>query len=233
MLATLYLVLSLLVTVLFFALIFRAISSSTKDKLTGNRYKLITLLFFALWQVYTYLIASSGYLESLEFPPRFALFLILPLFIFTFSFLISQRKKPWIKAIPMEWLIHIQSFRILVEILFVMSVSEGVLHSEVTIEGYNFDMVFGATAAIIGFAYMKKRISEKAVLIWNYLGILVLASVIFVFTSSIYLPELYGYKTTPATVEFTKYPYILVAGFLMPIAVFIHVLSIVKYYQEK
>ncbi len=133
----------------------------------------------------------------------------------------------------MKWLILIQGFRIFVEILFVMSVSEGLLHAEVTIEGYNYDMIFGITAVVVGLTYLAKRLSDKFVLLWNYLGLIVLASVIFVFMSSIYLPELYGYETTPAPLEFTKYPYILVAGYLMPLAVFIHVLSIVKYYQEK
>ena len=233
MLEALYIALSILVTVLFFALIFRAISASSKNEQVAKHNKLTIVIVFSIWQIYTYLIASSGILESFEFPPRFALLLIVPLFIFTFIFLISQRKKQWIQMIPLKWLALFQSFRILVEILFVMSVTKGVLHSEVTIEGYNYDMVFGVTALFIGFGLIKKRISRKVVLIWNYLGILVLASVIFVFTSSIYLPELYGHEVTPAPVEFTRYPYILVAGFLMPLAVFIHVLSIVKHYNKK
>lgn len=233
MLAALYIILSVLVSILFFGLVFRAIYSTDIPSTTKRKNVISIIIIFVLWHVYSYLMAKSGILSSFEFPPKFALFLIIPLFIFTFSFLISQRKKKWIQIIPMKWLILIQSFRIFVEILFVMSVTKGVLHAEATIEGYNYDMVFGFTAVVIGLAYLTKRFSEKYVLIWNYLGLLVLASVIFVFMSSIYLPELYGYENTPAPLEFTKYPYILVAGYLMPLAVFIHVLSIVKYYQEK
>ena len=77
-------------------------------------------------------------------------------------------------AIPEEWLTYIQSFRILVETLFVYSVSAGVLHPIVTIEGYNFDMVFGASAiAMWVFTYKIKVFSKQLLILWNYLGIAV------------------------------------------------------------
>lgn len=233
MLAFLYILLSVLVSIWFFTLIFKAISQTETTKHVALKKKLIVFTIFTIWQVYTFLLATSGFIESFELPPRFALCLIAPLFIFTFIFLYHQRNQQWISKIRTENLILIQSFRILVEILFVLSVSEGVLHSEVTIEGYNFDMVFGFTAIIVWLTYRMEIISLKFILFWNYLGLVVLASVIFVFFTTIYTPELYGYEITPAPIAFTHYPFILVAGFLMPLAVFIHVLSIVKYRQEK
>ena len=46
--------------------------------------------------------------------------------------------------------------------------------------------------------------------------------------TSIYKPELYGSTTALLPMAGFEYPYVLVAGFLMPLAVFIHVLSIVQ-----
>jgi len=76
--------------------------------------------------------------------------------------------------------------------------------------------------------YKKSAFSKKLAIFWNYLGLLVLASVIFVFMTSIYAPEMYGFTESQMPMEFTRYPYVLVAGFLMPSAVFVHVLSIVQ-----
>ncbi len=135
-------------------------------------------------------------------------------------------------AIPENWLTYIQSFRILVEILFVYSVSANVLHPIVTIEGYNFDMIFGASALIMWlFTYKIKIISKSILILWNYLGIAVLASVIFLFVSSVYFPNIWE-KTEMMPKAFATAPYVLVAGFLMPSAIFIHVLSIIRLGRE-
>lgn len=193
--------------------------------------RVILLSSLLIWQLYIYVMCWTGVMKSYEFPPVFALLLILPLFAFTAIFLYSQRDKNWIKTIPQHWLVYFQSFRIFVEILFVFTVSKGVINYHVTIEGYNFDMIFGISAPLVGFlAYTNKKkiLSKKAVLIWNYLGLVVLASVIFVFVTCIYVPSIYGSDIPLLPLKSMEYPYVLIAGFLMPAAVFLHVLSIVQ-----
>ena len=97
------------------------------------------------------------------------------------------------------------------------------------IEGYNFDMIFAFTAPLVAYGvYVKKWFSKKVVLIWNYIGLGILASVIFVFMTVIYKPEIYGSDIPLLPLEAFTYPYVLIAGFLMPVAVFLHVLSIVQ-----
>ena len=114
----------------------------------------------------------------------------------------------------------------LIESLFVWSVASNILHPNVTIEGYNYDMIFGLTALIMGGLYWKNpRKWTKVARAWNILGLIVIASIIFLFMTTIYVPEMYGPNVAPFPTAFTGYPYVLVAGFLMPSAVFIHVLS--------
>jgi hypothetical protein len=183
--------------------------------------------------VYIFALGQTDILSSFELLPRFVIFLIAPAFLFTGIFIFTNRNNTWLHHIPKSWLVYLQSFRILVETLFVVSVAEGVLHPNVTIEGYNFDMILGFTAPTVAFlAFGKKLISEKMVVAWNYLGLLVLASVIFVFLTTVFFPGLYGSENNLMPMEFTKYPYTLVAGFLMPVAVFIHVLSIMQLHNK-
>jgi hypothetical protein len=201
-----------------------ATSSSTKKD------KTILLLGLTAWQVFIFAIAQTGIIKSYDFPPVFTLVYILPSFLFTGVFLFRNRNKEWIQSIPAHWIVYFQSFRIAVETLFIFSFAPGIFNVEVTLEGYNFDMVFALTAPVIGFlVYTKKVLSNKVVVIWNYIGLLVLSSVIFLFLTSIYKPEMYGSTTPLLPLESMEYPYVLIAGFLMPVAVFLHVLSILQF----
>lgn len=206
-----------------------AINKSVVDPTIKKKKK--SLLFFGLlfWQIFIFATANSGFLADFSFPPRFALVLILPSFAFTGVFLYKHRKKQWLQSIPLVWLTAYQSFRIVIETIFVATVAAGILHKNVTIEGYNFDMVFGFTAPIMAiYVYKSKSLSKSFLKFWNYLGLAVIAVIIFLFISTIYFPEIYGYSENPFPKEFTQYPYALVPGFLMPSAVFIHVLTLFR-----
>ncbi|MGB5818206.1 MAG: hypothetical protein WBG90_01885 [Saonia sp.] len=210
---------------------FKAINetSNTRKK---DKFTFVTALL--LWHIFIFVIASSGILKSYAFPPRFAVAFILPSFLFTGIFLYGNRNKKWIRTIPEHWVIYFQTFRILVESLFVMSVAQGILHPLVTIEGYNMDMIFAFTAPIIAFlVYTRNMLPKRVVLYWNYLGLAVIASIIFLFMTSIYKPELWGENEPMLPIEMFTYPYVLIAGFLMPVAVFLHVLSIVQISNSK
>lgn len=228
-----YLGLSLAVIIILFLFGSKAINKSTIDNSLVKGKKIILIISLLLWQAYVFMVASSDLLKNFSFPPRFALLLILPLFAFTGVFLYKNRNKNWIRTIPEHWLIFYQSFRIFIESIFVASVAQGILNSEVTIEGYNYDMIFAFTAPIVGFLLFKKLIPRKIVLFWNLLGLAVIASIIFLFMSSIFNPQLFGSKVMLLPKAAVIYPYVLVAGFIMPSAVFIHVLSIVQLSKKK
>ncbi len=195
---------------------------ATKKSKTSPPIKLLYALLG--WHIYVYLLSLTDFIENLDFPPRFALLTILPAFIFVGWFATRAKKSPWLAAIPPHWLIFYQSFRIGIETLFVLTVSAGLLHPNVTIEGYNYDMIYAMTALIVGVLVMRGQ--YKIGLLWNYLGLMVIASIIILFQLTIYVPEVFGPDTAEFPRGFLQYPYVLVPAFSMPSAVFIHVLSI-------
>lgn len=215
------------ITVLFLIYIgFNAIKLSSESP---KRDKLILVFGLGAWQWFIYWITSTGCLVSYDFPPLFALTFILPSFLFTGVFLFASRKKKWPSFVPEHWVIYFQSFRILVELLFVFALFEGVFNAEVTIEGYNFDMIFACSAPILGMlVYALKVLPRKILVFWNYLGLGVLGSVIVLFLCSMYQPGLFGAKEPLLPLASMTYPYVLIAGFLMPVAVFLHILSLVQ-----
>lgn len=223
-----YIGLSILMTLILILIGIKTIDKTYRQKSKNSKRKVILISFLIIWHIYIFVLASTEFMLNLEFPPRFFILTILPLFIFTGIFIYKNRNNTWIQNIPPHWLFFYQTFRILIEVIFVFTVSKGILHSNVTIEGYNFDMVYAFTVLIIGLIVFKKIIWYKRLILWwNYLGLGVIAIIIFLFQSTIYIPEFYG-DIEPFPIEFLKYPYVLVPAFLMPSAVFIHILSIVQ-----
>jgi len=208
---------------------FYAIDNSITELAIRKKKKTTVVIGLILWQVYVFSLSKTGFLENLDFPPRFVLFLILPLFLFTGIFIYRNRNDEWIKVIPPHWLAYYQSFRIGIETIFVFTVAAGILHTNVTIEGYNMDLIYALSAPVIGTIIYKKGMpSGKLIRIWNYLGLTVIASIIFLFITSLYAPQIYGSEVGLLSSQLGTYPYTLVAGFLMPSAVFIHILSLVQ-----
>lgn len=224
-----YILLTLLMNLILIKIGFYAIDNSITDLAISKKRKAAVVIGLTLWQVYVFLLSKSGFIEDLSFPPRFVLLMILPLFIFIGIFLYKNRNEQWIKIIPPHWLAYYQAFRIAIETLFVYTVAAGILHSIVTIEGYNMDLIFALSAPVIGTIIYKKGLpSQGLIKFWNYLGLTVIASIIFLFITSIYAPQIYGSEVCLLPSRFGTYPFTLVAGFLMPSAVFVHVLSLVQ-----
>ncbi|MCZ6593345.1 MAG: hypothetical protein O6943_00340 [Bacteroidetes bacterium] len=223
-----YIGLSILMTIILIFLGIKTIDKTYREKSKIKKKKVLLISFLIIWHLYLFILASTEFMLNLKFPPRFFILTILPLFIFTGIFIYKNRNNSWIQNIPPHWLFFYQTFRIFIEVIFVFTVAKGILHPNVTIEGYNFDMVYAFTVLIIGLIVFKKIIRYKRLIIWwNYLGLGVIAIIIFLFQSTIYIPEIYG-DIKPFSSEFLNYPYILVPSFLMPTAVFIHILSIVQ-----
>lgn len=229
MLELAYLALTLVMMIILLLIGKTAIDKTFTERAIRTQKIMFMALGLLAWQVYIFVLARAGVTQDFSFPPKFALFLIIPAFIFTGIFMAKNRQHAWIQNIPQHWLVYYQAFRVLIETLFVYSVAAGILHPNVTIEGYNYDMVFASTAPIIGLLVFQFNVlSKKIALLWNYLGLAVIAVIIFLFLSTIYFPHIYGIGTNPFPTEFGSYPYVLVPGFLMPSAVFMHVLSIVQ-----
>jgi hypothetical protein len=188
-----------------------------------------TGIILTVWLVYIAGLSLTGIFTIVTLPPRIPLLLVFPAFLFISWFFISGRFRIIIEATPLHWIILLQSFRIIVELLIYWCYNEGILPKEATFRGNNFDIIFGLTAPLVAWSVrFNKKGSNINYLIWNFCGLLSLAIVVFTLISTAYFPALWGRPQSILNDGFGKFPFTYIAGFLMPLAVFLHLFAIIK-----
>lgn len=187
------------------------------------------LLGIAAWISYLSLLGQSGVLYDFSPPPRILLLVVLPAFgIISWVFLTGQHRL--LLASTPRWVpIVFQSFRIWVEFLLLGAYLRGLVSAEPTMAGYNYDILVPLSGVVLAYlVYQKQVLPEKWVLAWNIAGLCILAGVVFTFMTLGAFPALWGYETTTVKPVLGEMPYLLVAGLFMPVAVFMHVFSMLQ-----
>ncbi len=224
-----YILLTITMSIIIVVGYYSVLSKKNIEKSIRQKRLLKVIIPLLLWFTYVFILTKSGILANFDLPPRFPILIILPLFIFIGIFLYRHRNSEILHAIPKSWTIYYQTFRIGIESLFVASIPIGILPYQVTFEGYNYDIIFAITAPFIAFLVFNKKIaSEKLALAWNYLGLMVITFIIFLFVTTTYFPSVWGSSTSLMSLRITEFPFMLVPGFLMPSAVFVHIISIIR-----
>lgn len=187
-------------------------------------------LLLAGWLTYITLVSFTGFFTATGLPPRIPLFLVLPAFVFFIYFFRNYNAKLLIANTPAHWPVYFQSFRIIVELLIWGSYLNGIIPREATFEGYNFDVLIGLSAIPMGFLLVYKGIRKikQPLILWNIAGFITLAVVVFTLVSQAYFYSNWGLTESFVSKGFGTFPYTLLAGFLMPLAVFMHILSLFK-----
>ena len=181
------------------------------------------------WLCYVALISLTGVLQSGSVPPRIPLLLIAPLFAAMIYYIRTPTFKLLLAATPAHWLIYPQVFRIGVELLLAALYHEGILPKAGTFEGYNFEIVTALISLAVGTVALKKwKILYPAITAWNIIGLGTLAIIVFIFVSHAYFPSIYNNPEKLSMRHFGSFPYTLLPGFLMPLAVFLHIASMIK-----
>lgn len=90
------------------------------------------------------------------------------------------------RELSLKLLIGFQAFRVLVELLIHRAVQEGVAPPQMTWTGLNFDVVAGASAALLW--PFTSRLPRWALLAWNFFGLALLCNVVGVAILSMPLP---------------------------------------------
>lgn len=219
-------VLTILLAIFLIGIILRATVHLADSSANYKNLPLSMTIFIAVWLIYLSILSYTEVLTDFSLPPRVPLLVITPIMGLMIFSLFKKTTSDLVAITSVSWLIYIQGFRIIVELIIWGAYSEGVVPLQTTFEGYNFDIIIGLTAVPLAYYARKEKISRLTLMIWNIVGLLILGNTIRFFLFSVYFPEFLGQESAMVTEDFVTLPYLLIAGMFMPLAVYIHALSI-------
>lgn len=181
------------------------------------------VLAILIWTIYVAVISNSGLLNNFNLPPRLPLLIVLPAILITFILTGSRGIRIVMQRAPLHLPIFLQSFRILVELLIYFTFLEEIIPQLATFGGINFDILVGISAIFIGFMALKNNINLTGLILWNILSICILMITVYAFVYSYYFTDFVLIGEGRKLMEF---PFILLPGYLLPLAIFLHIFSI-------
>ena len=196
--------------------------------LTPAQYPGRAMLVITAWVALLGYLSLSGYFANFRsLPPRILPALLLPV-LAGVLFLRSAGARQLLARTPPQWPIYVQSFRILMELILWALYLQHRAPAIMTFEGRNVDILVGLTAIPVGYLCFARRISSPRVALWwNVAGILILLNVVVHAQLSTPSP-LRVFVTDPPVTFIAYWPYILLPGFLVPLAWLLHAASLIQ-----
>jgi hypothetical protein len=177
-----------------------------------------------LWLVLISVLAAIQFFNDFSvLPPKFFMVLLAPL-ILVIWVTSTKTAREILVHVPVQNIVYLQSFRIFVEILLWALFVNQLLPIQMTFEGLNFDVLTGISAIVIGFIASRKK-SRTLLLVWNIGGLALLVNIVTIAILSTLVP-FRVFMNEPANTIVTQFPIIWLPGVLVPLAYWLHLLSL-------
>lgn len=126
----------------------------------------------------------------------------------------------------------LHTVRLPIEIILFKLYLNKLIPQLMTFEGRNFDIVIGITAPIVGYLYLKKRISKIKLIAWNIIGIFFVCFILINGILSSELPfQQFAFDQPNRAVNF--FPFTLLPAVIIPIVIWTHITDIIKLSIDK
>lgn len=126
---------------------------------------------------------------------------------------------------PRHWPIALQSMRVPIELGLWSLFVAGRLPVHMTFEGRNFDVVVGLSAPIVALALARGWLGVRGAVVWNLLGLGLLVNIVGMAVTTMPGPLQLAWPG-PSNVIVAQFPFVWLPAFLVPVALFGHVISL-------
>ena len=174
------------------------------------------------WLLVTALVAASGLLRRFDAtPPPFAIF-VLAVAIIGVAVPCSSLGTLLVRGLPLWALVGFQVFRFPLELVMHRAYVEGVMPVQMSYSGYNYDIVSGITAGVLGVWLARGRVPRWLVAAWNLVGFVLLVNVVTIAILS--APVFAWFGPDRLNVFVTYPPFVWLPAILVPAALMGHIL---------
>jgi hypothetical protein len=206
-------------------LISMGLNSGRKKAGFGPRSVILFIIGSFIWLGATGLVTASGILEDWSaLPPRFPFLLIIPILVMTI--LLKNKKFNQILVhIPTQWPVALQSFRIVMELILLGLFLESVIPQQMSFEGWNFDVAAGILAIPIAWRIWRNKATKAEIKTYNIVGLVLLTTIVIIAVLSTPAP-FRQFMNEPANTVIIYLPFIWLPAFVVPVAYFMHFVSL-------
>jgi hypothetical protein len=174
------------------------------------------------WLALTALLAASGVLRRFDAtPPPFAL-LALAIVVIGVAVACSRLGTLLVRGLPLWFLVGSQVFRFPLELVMHRAAVEGVMPEQMSYSGYNYDVVTGITAGVLGLWLWRGPAPRWVVASWNALGFVLLVNIVTIAVVSTPLFAWFGRERLNTFVTYV--PFVWLPGVLVTAALTGHIL---------
>jgi hypothetical protein len=191
----------------------------------NGRAALRVLSGLVVWFLYAGLMGYFGVISNSEMRPPGIAFIIGPVLLFLIVFVARPSASvQGVLALPLWIILGTQCFRVGVELFLHQLWIEGLVPRMMTFKGANVDIYIGLSAPLIAWLSTRGRWGIRLANAWNILGLIALLNVVTraVLTTSGPLNLIHA--EVPDRMIGT-FPFVLIPGFFVPLAVVLHVLA--------
>lgn len=203
----------------------KGLSKSGWSRSQQRTYMMRMVAAMTSWALAVAAWSLSGVMADFSLFPLNLLPVILVPIVIAILFISSKNTAEILRHIPPANLIRLQSFRFLVEVMLWLLLVAGILPVQMTFEGKNFDILAGISAPVVAVLVSKGYISKKGIIIWNVVCLGLLVNIVVIALLSTPGPWRV-FMNEPANYIVTYFPVSWLPGILVPMAYYLHFLSI-------
>lgn len=171
-------------------------------------------------------LADSGfYRDALAFPPP-QLALLAPMVVGLGLLFLIPAGRRWSGGMDLTALAALHILRVPVELVLHEAYLEGLVPRSMTYSGHNFDIVTGLSAAFLtAWLVSQKKPSQRVLVAWNLLGIVLLA--IVVITAVFSIPSsVQRWAFDQPNILVVSTPWVLLPAVLVPAVLWAHITAL-------
>jgi len=205
-----------------------ALVLAVSARFLSGRLRAVAMAALPAWLVYVGLLGYAGVIRNTTMRPPGIVFLFVPLAVILAFLILRVRSAAGTRvalAFPLWILLGMQCFRVIVELFLHQLWIEGLIPKMLTFAGANVDIYIGASAPFVAWAATRGESFRKGILVWNVVGLGVLANVVIRAVLTAPGPMNLVHAEVPNRMIGT-FPFMFIPGFFVPLAVVLHVLAI-------